>query len=313
MGHVPVLLEASVNALNVGENGIYVDATFGRGGHSGRILDQLGNQGRLIAIDLDPEAMEVGRALFGDDPRVTFVQRSFGELGSISRELDLDGRVNGLLLDLGVSSPQLDDPARGFSFRADGPLDMRMNPGAGQPASAWLAEVAESDLVDVLFRFGEERQARRIARAIVRARESAPIERTAQLAGIVADAVPGAAARERIHPATRTFQAIRIAVNGELDALAHAMDAAIDLLAPGGRLAAISFHSLEDRIVKQSIRKHSDAPPASRRMPSAPDFKPRLRRIGKLIRADLAEQKANPRARSARLRVAERIAGGGGA
>lgn len=301
-----------MNALNVRENGIYVDATFGRGGHSRRILEQLGSSGQLIAIDLDPEAIEAGRTMFGGDPRVSFVQRNFGELDSFGREFDLEGRVDGLLLDVGVSSPQLDDPERGFSFRADGPLDMRMNPDVGQPASAWLADVSEPDLVDILFRYGEERQARRIARAIVRARETAPIERTAQLAGIVAEAVPGAAARERIHPATRTFQAIRIVVNGELDALAHAMDAAIGLLAPGGRLAVISFHSLEDRIVKQSIRRHSEAPPVSRRMPLPPDFQPRLRRVGKLIRADAEEQHANPRSRSARLRVAERTDHEGG-
>ncbi|NKI34335.1 16S rRNA (cytosine(1402)-N(4))-methyltransferase RsmH [Wenzhouxiangella sp. XN79A] len=308
MAHVPVLLEAAVDALNVTEDGTYVDATFGRGGHSARILERLGPSGRLIAIDLDPEALAVGRQRFGDDARVRFVQASFGELGERADELGLRGRVDGLLMDLGVSSPQLDDPARGFSFREDGPLDMRMNPEAGPSAADWLASVDEAELTEVLFRFGEERHSRRIAQAIVRARAETPITGTVQLAGIIRAAVPkAAAARDRIDPATRSFQAIRIAVNGELDAIERALDAALELLAAGGRLAVISFHSLEDRIVKRFIREHARPPAASRRRPAAP-FSARLREIGKLVRPDQAEQQANPRARSARMRVAERLA-----
>lgn len=299
-----------MNALNVIEDGIYVDATFGRGGHSGRILDRLGPGGRLVAIDLDPEALAVGREHFGDDRRVTFVQSSFGDLERIVADLGLTGRIDGLLMDLGVSSPQIDDAARGFSFREDGPLDMRMNPGAGRSAAEWLAGVEEAELVDVLFRFGEERHSRRIARAIVAARGESPIERTAQLAEIIRAAVPrGAAARDRIDPATRSFQAIRIAVNGELEALENALDAAVDILAQGGRLAVISFHSLEDRIVKQFIRRHARPPAASRRMPAAPEFEPTLSEVGKLVRPDDEEQRCNPRARSSRMRVAERVGG----
>ncbi|MBY6205158.1 16S rRNA (cytosine(1402)-N(4))-methyltransferase RsmH [Halomonas denitrificans] len=307
MTHVPVLLEAAVDALNVMENGTYVDATFGRGGHSGRILEQLGPGGRLVAIDLDPEALAAGRQRFSDDQRVRFVQSSFGDLDRIAAELDLDGRVDGLLMDLGVSSPQIDDAARGFSFREDGPLDMRMNPDAGPSAAEWLAGVDEDELVRVLFDYGEERHSRRIARAIVGARQETPIVGTVQLAEIIRSAVPaGAAARDRIDPATRSFQAIRIVVNGELDAIERALDAAIDLLADGGRLVVISFHSLEDRIVKRFIRQHARPPAASRRMPAAPSFRPRLREVGKLVRPDEDEQRCNPRARSARMRVAER-------
>jgi len=212
-------------------------------------------------------------------------------------------------MDLGVSSPQLDSPERGFSFRHDGPLDMRLDPDAGVSAADWLADVEEGRLVDVLFQLGEEKFSRRIARAIVEARESAPIRTTAALAALVEKAVPsGAAHASRIHPATRTFQAIRIAVNAELEALDDALQAAIDALAPGGRLVVISFHSLEDRRVKQAIREASSPPPASRRMPSVPSFSPRLRTIGKLVRPNEQEESSNPRARSARMRVAERLA-----
>jgi 16S rRNA (cytosine1402-N4)-methyltransferase len=313
VAHVPVLLEAAVDALNVIEDGTYVDATFGRGGHSARILERLGPSGRLIAIDLDPEALAVGRERFGADARVTFVRASFGELGELAERLGIAGRVDGLLMDLGVSSPQLDDPERGFSFREDGPLDMRMDPERGMSAAEWLADVDERELADVLFRYGEERHSRRIARAIVEARADSPITRTLQLADIIRSAVPQKrGARERIDPATRSFQAIRIAVNGELEAIERALDAALDVLATGGRLAVISFHSLEDRIVKRFIREHARPPAASRRMPAAP-FSARLREIGKLVRPDQDEQQANPRARSARMRVAERRAAGGAA
>ena len=309
MEHVPVLEEAAVNALNVRADGSYLDATFGRGGHARLVLDLLGPGGILIALDSDPEAIAFGQREFGDDPRLRLVRCNFRELGTVVRDLAPEGGVDGILMDLGVSSPQLDAPERGFSFRHDGPLDMRLDPDAGISAADWLAEVDEARLVEVLFEFGEEKFSRRIARAIVEARESGPVRTTAALAALIEKAVPAGAARaSRIHPATRAFQAIRIAVNAELDALDDALQAAIDSLAPGGRLVVISFHSLEDRRVKQAIREASTAPPASRRMPSAPSFSPRLKAVGKLVRPNEQEESINPRARSARMRVAERLA-----
>jgi 16S rRNA (cytosine1402-N4)-methyltransferase len=306
--HVPVLREAAVDALNVRENGIYVDATFGRGGHARAIVDRLGPRGKLLALDADPDAVAHGRTLFGADARVTLLHCNFRELAA-AVHAHAGAAVDGVLMDLGVSSPQLDDPARGFGFRDSGPLDMRMNPQAGRSAAEWLADVDERDLAEVIARFGEERFARRIARAIVRAREQGPVDTTAKLAAVVESAVPaGARHASRIHPATRTFQAIRIAVNAELDALERALAAAIDVLAPGGRLVVISFHSLEDRRVKRAIRDASTPPPASRRAPAAPRFRARLKRVGGLVRPSEAEAAANPRARSARMRVAERIA-----
>lgn len=313
MRHVPVLEEAAVDALNIREDGVYVDATFGRGGHARRILERLGPAGRLIALDADPEAIAHGRRAFADDPRLELVHANFRELGPIANDRAPAG-LNGILLDLGVSSPQLDAAERGFSFQADGPLDMRLDPTSGVSAADWLAGVDERALADALFAFGEERHARRIARAIVRAREVAPIRTTARLAEIVAGAVPGASG-SRIHPATRTFQAIRIVVNDELGALDEALSASVPALAPGGRLVVISFHSLEDRRVKQAIRAAARPAPASRRRPAADSFRPVLAEIGKLVRPGEAETDANPRARSARMRVAEKCpvqsAGGG--
>lgn len=307
MEHVPVLLEAAVDALNVQQSGIYLDATFGRGGHSRRILGRLGPSGRLIALDADPDAIAFGR-LHIDDPRIELIQTNFSAIDSVVGQNVPAGRVDGILMDLGVSSPQLDEPARGFSFRDDGPLDMRMDPTRGPSAAEWLERVDEAELVDVLKHLGEERFARRIARAVVRTRGERDIRTTGELAGIIAAAVPGAHGGARIHPATRSFQAIRIAVNAELESLDRALDAAIDCLAPGGRLVVISFHSLEDRRVKQAIRAAARPPAASRRAPSAPEFRPRLRAVGKLVRPSDAELAANPRARSARMRVAERVA-----
>lgn len=311
MPHVSVLEEAAVDALNLRQDGIYLDATFGRGGHSRRILERLGPEGRLIALDVDPEAIEHGRQAFAGEPRLRLVRRNFRELGAVVRELTPDGRVDGILMDLGVSSPQLDRAERGFSFRGDGPLDMRMDPDRDPSAADWLAHIAEQELAAVLREFGEERFSRRIAHALVVARTEQPIRTTAQLAALIEAAVPAAARRaDRIHPATRSFQAIRIAINDEMGALDAALVAAIDALAPGGRLVVISFHSLEDRRVKQAIRAAEQGPAASRRAPSAPRFQARLRSIGKLVRPDSAEQAANPRARSARMRVAERIESG---
>ncbi len=298
-----------MNALKVRENGVYLDATFGRGGHARRILERLGPQGLLIALDADPEAIAAGQREFGDEPRLRLVRCNFRALGSVAAEQRPGSGVDGILMDLGVSSPQLDSPERGFSFRHDGPLDMRLDPESGVSAAKWLAEVSETELVEVLFRLGEERFARRIARAILAAREQTPIQTTAALAAIVEQAVPARAAHaSRIHPATRTFQAIRIAINQELEALEEALQAAIEALVPGGRLVVISFHSLEDRRVKQALRAASQPPPASRRMPGVPAFSPRLKTVGKLVRPTESEAAANPRARSARMRVAERVA-----
>ncbi len=308
MNHVPVLEEAAVDALQVRENGIYLDATFGRGGHARRILERLGPHGLLIALDADPEAIVAGRREFADEPRLRLVQCNFRALGAIAQEQGHGSGVDGILMDLGVSSPQLDSAERGFSFRHDGPLDMRLDPESGVSAAEWLAEVGEAELVEVLFRLGEERFARRIARAILAAREQTPVRTTSALAAIVEQAVPARAAHaSRIHPATRTFQAIRIAINEELGALGEALQAAMDALAPGGRLVVISFHSLEDRRVKQALRAASQPPPASRRMPGVPAFRPRLKTVGKLVRPSESEAAANPRARSARMRVAERL------
>ena len=302
---MPVLLEPALDALAIQANAVLVDGTYGRGGHSAAMLSRLGPSGRLVVVDQDPEAVTHAQRRFGDDSRVTVWPGNFADLDRMADALQLMGRVDGLLLDIGVSSPQLDNPGRGFSFREDGPLDMRMNPGSGVSAAEWLASVDEGELAQVIKQFGEERYARRIARSIVMARAEAPIERTAQLAEIVARAA-GPSPADR-HPATRTFQAIRIAINDELGALERALDKAVNLLAPGGRIAIISFHSLEDRLVKQVFRRLSSAPPASRRMPMAPDFTPRLRVVGRMVKPDSDEIRVNPRARSACLRVAEKL------
>lgn len=311
MDHRPVLLDEAVAALAVRADGTYVDATCGRGGHAAAILERLGPGGRLVAVDRDPEAVAAARARFGADARVHVVQGDFAMLGEIAAAHARPGAVHGILLDLGVSSPQLDDPARGFGFRHDGPLDMRMDPARGPSAAEWLARVDGETLADVLRRLGEERYARRIARAIVAARAQAPIDTTARLAAIVAAAVPRRE-RER-HPATRSFQAIRMHINGELEALDDALAAVPAVLAPGGRLAVISFHSLEDRRVKRFLRAaggRAAAPVRDARgqvLPAAPAAPPAtLRSLGRPLTPSAAEIGANPRARSARLRVAER-------
>lgn len=302
-----MLLAPALDALGIAGDAVVVDATYGRGGHSRALLARLGGEGRLIVIDQDPAAIAHAREHFGGEARVTIWPGNFAELERMAAELGVAGRINALLMDLGVSSPQLDTPERGFSFREDGPLDMRMNPNIGESAAAWLARASEGDLARVLKEYGEERHARRIARSIVMARAEAPIERTAQLAAIVARAA-GPSPADR-HPATRSFQAIRIQVNDELGVLERALDQAVDVLAPGGRLAVISFHSLEDRIVKLAFRRLSSPPPASRRQPLAPAFRPRLRLIGRRLAPSAGEIAANPRARSASLRVAEKLEG----
>lgn len=305
--HVPVLLEEAIAALNIRADGIYIDGTFGRGGHSSRILDQLGTQGRLIAFDKDEEAVLVARQRFGADQRFTIVHGSFIELAQTAAEHGLAHRVDGLLLDLGVSSPQLEDPARGFSFMTDGPLDMRMNRTRGRSAAEWLAEAEEADIATVLRDYGEERFARRIARAIIARRRIAPITATRELAELVAQACP---VKERHkHPATRTFQAIRIFVNHELEELQQCLRESLDVLARGARLVVISFHSLEDRIVKRFMRDMAQGPKLPKGLPVAHvETQGRLRILGKSRRPSEVELAANPRARSAVLRVAEVLA-----
>ena len=303
--HVPVLLGPVLEGLKIKPDGCYVDGTFGRGGHSREILQQLGDEGRLIAIDRDPQAIASAPTSLTEDPRFELVRADCARLETLIGERHLVGRVDGLLFDLGVSSPQLDEADRGFSFQRDGPLDMRMDPDAGVPASDWLASVDERELRRVLKQYGEETQAARIARAIVDARAAAPISRTAQLARIVEDAKPRRG--DKIHPATKTFQAIRIAINAELEQLEAMLQQSLSVLRRGGRLCVISFHSLEDRIVKRFMRDAAREPEQYRGMPDIPAaFRPKLRLVGKPVTATAAEIEANRRARSARLRIAER-------
>ena len=304
--HEPVLRNEAVAALNIRPDGIYVDATFGRGGHARSILEQLGADGRLLALDRDPQAVASATQQFADEVRLTIVHGPFSMLGSAVAERGWHGRVNGILFDLGVSSPQLDDPARGFSFRTEGPLDMRMDSTRGESAADWLNRAAEQDIATVLHELGEERFARRIARVIVRSRAQAPIATTKQLAEIVAGAVP---TRERSKdPATRSFQAIRLHINRELDELRATLPQALEALAAHGRLVVISFHSLEDRIVKQFMRTQEQGKQLPPDLPVRhTEIESRLKIIGKPVRAGEAEVRRNPRARSAVLRVAEAL------
>ena len=305
--HTPVLRDEVLAGLAIRRDGRYCDATFGRGGHTAAILGALGPAGRVVAIDRDPDAIRAGLRRFEGESRLTLVRGSFGPLEERVRAAGVEGELDGVLLDLGVSSPQLDEAKRGFSFMQDGPLDMRMDNEAGQSAAQWLAKAGEREIGDVLRELGEERFARRVARAIVAARAVDPIVRTGQLAAIVAAAVPTREPGK--HPATRTFQAIRIHVNRELEQLESALPQAVRLLAPGGRLCVISFHSLEDRIVKRFIRREEQGDPVYAGLPNVPPHaRPRLRRVGAAVTAGEAEVAANPRARSAVLRVAERVA-----
>ncbi|MBK8751230.1 MAG: 16S rRNA (cytosine(1402)-N(4))-methyltransferase RsmH [Candidatus Competibacteraceae bacterium] len=305
--HQPVLLVETLAALKIQPDGVYLDATFGRGGHSAAILEQLGPQGRVLALDRDPAAERWAATRFGADPRFVFVRTAFSCLAEVVAERGLTGRIAGVLLDLGVSSPQLDDPERGFSFSQNGPLDMRMDPDADCSAAEWLQRVSERELERVLTEFGEERFHRRVAHALITARQSAPITSTAQLATLVAAAVPTREPGK--HPATRTFQAIRIAVNDELQELKVVLAGTLAALAPAGRLVVLSFHSLEDRMVKQFMREQARGRELPLDLPvmGAPEGMT-LRLIGRAIRAGAAEIAVNPRARSAVLRVAERLA-----
>jgi 16S rRNA (cytosine1402-N4)-methyltransferase len=304
--HVPVLAREAFEALAVQADGLYIDATFGRGGHTTLILGALGSEGRVLAFDRDPAAIEAGHRRFPDEVRLTLVGAPFADIAARVPGLVSSRPVRGILFDLGVSSPQLDDPARGFSFRADGPLDMRMDATRGEPVSAWLARAGVDEIRQVIATLGEERFARRVAETIVSARVAAPLTRTSQLAEAVSRAVrtrePGK------HPATRTFQALRMFINDELGQLRRGLESALDLLAVGGRLAVISFHSLEDRAVKQFIQTHSTVDPVYAGLPLIPEAaQPRLRRIGSKTRAGATELEANPRARSSVLRVAEKV------
>ena len=304
MSHIPVLLHEALDALCIRSDGIYLDCTFGRGGHSRAILASLDEGGRLIGFDRDPSAVAAARDLAEKDSRFEIVHTAFSELESALDSIAI-ARVHGVLMDLGVSSPQLDQAERGFSFQVDGPLDMRMDPTSGQSAADWIARADTDEIADVLWVLGEERFSRRIARAIAEARKVEPIVTTAQLSKIVSDAQPKK--DQNKHPATRTFQAIRLHINEELSEVEQGLEAAVKRLEVGGRLAVISFHSLEDRLVKRALRDASRLPQGDPRMP-LPDSvtKPRMRLMGKAIKASTGELRMNPRARSAVLRVAER-------
>lgn len=303
-GHLPVLRDEVVEALAVRGPMVVFDCTFGRGGHARAMLARLGDAGRLIGLDRDPEAVAAGLELAGEDARFAMVAAPFSKVAGVADEHGVVGHVDAMLFDLGVSSPQVDTPGRGFSFRDDGPLDMRMNPHEGVSAAEWLASAGEGEIADTIYQFGEERESRRIARAIVRRRSEQAFETTRDLAETIARCIrrrePGR------HPATRSFQAIRIRINAELDEIATALKAVPALLAPGGRLAVISFHSLEDRLVKRFMRDAHRGPELPRGLPPPPDAPvPPFASVSRAIRASKAEVDVNPRARSAVLRVAE--------
>jgi len=306
--HISVLLNEAVEALNIKPNGIYLDGTFGRGGHSSAILARLSPQGRLIVIDKDPEAINVAQTKFGDDPRVSIVHLGFGQLKAITDNLQVTGKVDGILLDLGVSSPQLDEATRGFSFMRDGPLDMRMDTTRGESVAEFLTHVDETELANIIWRYGEEKFSRKIARVIVEARAVKPITTTLQLAQLIEKSIPKIDKFK--HPATRTFQALRIFINGELTELEQALANCNEVLVSQGRLVIISFHSLEDRIVKQFMQAQTTPPNLPRGLPirqSEINSLQKMRWCIKMQRANDDEVARNVRARSAILRVAEKI------
>lgn len=304
--HQPVLLQEVLEGLAIKPDGIYLDGTFGRGGHAAEILQRLGEKGRLLAMDQDPQAVETAKQRFGDDARFEIVHGNFEGLIDIVNQRGLHRKIDGILLDLGVSSPQLDDAERGFSFLKPGPLDMRMNPTVGQSAAEWLAHVDEHELITVLREYGEERFAKRIAFSIIARREEQAINDTLQLAELISAAVPKK--EKHKHPATRSFQAIRIYINRELEVLENVLHQAVEVLAPGGRLAVISFHSLEDRIAKRFMRDISRGPQLPKNLPIMDsDIKVDFRIIGKAIKPGEDEIRRNPRARSSVLRVLEKI------
>ncbi len=305
--HLSVLLQETVDGLNIRPDGIYIDGTFGRGGHSRQILSRLGEQGRLIAIDRDPAAIEAAKQ-FADDPRFTIVHGGFGQLADYVEQLGLVGKIDGVLLDLGVSSPQLDDAERGFSFLRDGPLDMRMDNSQGQTAAQWLARAEIEDMAWVFKTYGEEKNARHIARCIAADRDEKPFLRTKDLASLI-ERITKHKERNK-HPATRVFQAIRIYINSELDQIDQALEGALKVLAPKGRLSIISFHSLEDRMVKRFIRRHSKGEEVPYGLPVTEAELNRSRQllpIGKAMKPSDEEIAVNARARSSVLRIAERL------
>lgn len=303
--HTSVLLNEAVSSLNVRPDGIYIDGTFGRGGHSRAILESLSDEGRLLVVDKDEMAIEFARKEYGQDPRVVIRHGSFQQIGGYAQELGWTRKVNGVLLDLGVSSPQLDDPERGFSFSQDGPLDMRMDNASGITLQEWLGSVSADDLALVLRNYGEERYSKRIARAVVEKSKEKPIEGTLQLAKIISEAHPRW--EKHKHPATRSFQAMRIFLNRELDDLEEGLEHIAEVLAENGRLVAISFHSLEDRIVKRFIQYQIKGDEIPRGLPIIDTWEPKFKKIGKPIKASKEEVDNNPRARSAIMRVAENL------
>ena len=304
--HTTVLLDEAVNALAIEADGFYIDGTFGRGGHSQLILEQLGEKGRLLGIDKDPEAILHGKAIQAQDKRLDMYQGSFATIKALAEDRNFLGKVDGVLLDLGVSSPQLDDAERGFSFLRDGPLDMRMDPTSGVSAADWLAYAEEEEITDVLKRFGEEKFGKRIARAIIEKRHTKPLATTQELVDVIDAAVP---VKDKYkHPATRSFQGIRIFVNEELSDLEKVLEGILEALKPGGRMVIISFHSLEDRIVKRFIRKHVQGDDFPIGLPVTEEqLNRRLKAIGKAVKASKEQIEMNPRARSAVMRVAEKL------
>ena len=307
--HAPVLHDEVIAALEIKPDGRYVDGTYGRGGHARSILAGLGEQGRLIVMDRDPEAIADAHRTFDADKRVTIIHDDYANMQSRMAELDLLERIDGILLDLGVSSPQLDDASRGFSFQQNGPLDMRMNPAAGESASAWLARAEEAEIARILWEYGEERLSRRIAKKIVEARQSRAIDDTASLARLISEVLPRP--KNHRHPATRSFQAIRIHINQELGQIERLLETVFEILKIGGRLLVISFHSLEDRLVKRFFKTHSTRRKIPRGLPlrdSEIESGIRLKIIVKAIKAGAGELASNPRSRSAVMRVAERAA-----
>ncbi len=305
--HRPVLLDECLQALQIKPDGIYVDATFGRGGHAAAILARLGPAGRLLGLDKDPQAIAEAQQTFGAEPRFSIHHGSFSEMTQVLAEQGLLGKVDGVLMDLGVSSPQLDDAERGFSFMRDGPLDMRMDNSGGVSAAEWLAKAKEADIAKVLKEYGEERFSKRVARVIVEARQEAPVETTGQLTEIIKAVMPRQREQDK-HPATRSFQGIRIFINRELDDLRLCLEQMLEILSQEGRLVVISFHSLEDRIVKRFMRDQARGDDFPADLPVTVDqLNPKMRLVTKAIRASKAELEQNPRARSAVLRVAEKI------
>ena len=304
--HITVLLNEAVEALVTDTSGFYVDGTFGRGGHSGLILQSLSSEGHLLGIDKDLAAIATANARFGDDSRFAIAHGSFAELANLVAARGLSGKVTGVLLDLGVSSPQLDEAERGFSFMQDGPLDMRMDQTRGQSAADWVNTASEDDITWVLKEYGEERFAKRMARAVIAERQKQPFTRTKHLAEVIKEANP--AWEKGKHPATRAFQAIRIQVNNELGDLDSVLEQALEVLAPGGRLVVISFHSLEDRVVKRFIRRQEQGDPIPKGLPVRDDqLNKRMRSLGKALKASDDEVNANVRSRSAVMRVAEKL------